>query len=196
MSGFDLAKAEEGTIVEAVDMVATGVVNPNPLSELGFATLVLVVIIAIHGWCINRVSARFSTDFALFTSRTPRWRVNLLMSTTIALLVIIHLFETFLWALPIWQFGMIPQFRDAYYYVLESYTTLGEGNVALPEAWRLAGPMIAISGLFTFGWTGSVLVYVMGQIGELHSKTSREAARIETERSAGSDPTSLEKSRA
>jgi hypothetical protein len=35
----------------------------------------------------------------------PRWRVSLQMSTTVALLVIIHLFETFLWTVPIWRFG-------------------------------------------------------------------------------------------
>jgi hypothetical protein len=32
--------------------------------------------------------------------------------------------------------------RDSYYYALESYTTLGEGNVTLPDTWRLLGPII------------------------------------------------------
>lgn len=67
--------------------------------------------------------------------------------------------------MPIWHFGLIPNFRDAYYFVLESYTTLGESTVTLPEAWRLGGPIIAISGLFTFSWTGSVLVYVVTETG-------------------------------
>ena len=144
----------------------------------------LVVVIVVHGWCLSRVSKLFATRFALYTPLTPRWRVSLLMSTTVALLVVIHLFETFLWTLPIWRLGMIPNLRNAYYYVLEAYTTLGEGKVALPNEWRLAGPVIAISGLFTFGWTGSVLVYVMNQIGSLHSESSREAARIKAGRTA------------
>ena len=50
-------------------------------------------------------------------------------------------------------------------------------RVALPDRWRLIGPVIAISGLFTFGWTGSVLVYVMGQTGKLHAERSKAAAR-------------------
>ena len=53
--------------------------------------------------------------------------------------------------------------RDSYYFVLESYTTLGEGNVTLPDRWRLLGPIIGMSGLFTFGWTGSVLVRGVGK---------------------------------
>ena len=163
----------------AVQDLAASLSNPGPFTELGLTTLVLVLIIVVHGWCLNRVSKLFSTRFALYTPRTPRWRVSLLMGTTIALLVIIHLFETFVWTVPIWRLGMIPNLRNAYYYVLEAYTTLGEGNVALPNEWRLAGPVIAISGLFTFGWTGSVLVYVMGQIGRLHAERSREAAKSE-----------------
>jgi hypothetical protein len=69
------------------------------------------------------------------------------------------------WAVPISAAGIIPSTRDSYYYVLESYTTLGEGNVSLPDRWRLLGPLIAISGLFTFGWTGSVLVSIMNKVG-------------------------------
>jgi len=38
--------------------------------------------------------------------------------------------------------------RDSYYYVLESYTTLG-CNISLPDRWRLIGPIIGMSGLFT-----------------------------------------------
>jgi hypothetical protein len=183
----ELAKGGEGTIVQTVDTVAIGLSSPNPFTELGFATLVLVLIILVHGWCLSRVSRLFSTRFALYTPRTPRWRVNAVMSTTIAVLAIIHLFETFIWTVPIWRFGMIPKLRDAYYYVLEAYTTLGEGNVLLPDRWRLVGPVIAISGLFTFGWTGSVLVYVMSEIGKLHSESSRESARTEANRRVGND---------
>ena len=43
--------------------------------------------------------------------------------------------------------------------------------------WRLLGPVIAISGLFTFGWTASVLVYVMNQVGNLHSHRARAQAK-------------------
>jgi hypothetical protein len=164
-----------------MDTVSASLSTPNPFTELGFATLVLVPIIVVHGWCLTRVSKLFATRFALYTPHTARWRVSLLICTTIALLVIIHLFETLLWTLPIWQLGMIPDLRDAYYYVLEAYTTLGEGKVTLPNEWRLTGPVIAISGLFTFGWTGSVLVYVMGQIGKLHLSNSRRAAREKAE---------------
>jgi hypothetical protein len=100
-------------------------------------------------------------------SATPHWRVNLLLAFTIGSLAILHFVETLIWAIPVSLIGLIPSMRDSYYFVLESYTTLGEGTVSLPDRWRLIGPIIAISGLFTFGWTGSVLVNVMTDFGKL-----------------------------
>ena len=35
--------------------------------------------------------------------------------------------------MPIQQLGLLPNLRKSYYYVLEAYTTLGEGAVSLPE---------------------------------------------------------------
>ena len=90
-----------------------------------------------------------------------------------------HLVETLIWAVPIHRLGMIPNLRDAYYYVLESYTTLGEGAVSLPDQWRLIGPIIAMSGLFTFGWTGSVLVGIMTEYGQLDRSRARRRQKAE-----------------
>ena len=60
-----------------------------------------------------------------------------------------------------------PNLSVAAFFAAETYTTLGEGAVRLPLSWRQLGPIIAVSGLFTFGWTSSVLVYVMTQFGTL-----------------------------
>jgi hypothetical protein len=180
MNAIILAKGDETTIAQTATDVASSLVEPNPITELTLATVVLVFIITIHGWSLGQASKFFSSEFALFSTHTARWRVSLLTGATIALLVIIHLIETLLWTIPLLQFGILDNFRDAYYYVLEAYTTLGEGNIALPDAWRLVGPVIAISGLFTFGWTASVLVYVMNEVGKLHAERSRAAAQGET----------------
>ena len=81
---------------------------------------------------------------------------------------------------------MIPDMRDSYYFVLESYTTLGEGAVRCRDEWRLVGPIIAMSGLFTFGWTGSVLVSVMNEF----SKLDRARAEHRRKRLGRSDDAS------
>jgi hypothetical protein len=165
------------TVDPVLDTVGTTVVStlkdPGLVTELGFGLFVLVLLITVHGWCMGAVSKFFAVRFARFGHGAAQWRVNLLVGGTIALLVSVHLVETMIWVLPIWRFGLIDGFRDSIYFVLESYTTLGDAKVGLPYSWRLIGPMIAISGLFTFSWTGSVMVYVVTETGRRHSRRTK-----------------------
>lgn len=139
----------------------------NPVLEIVLGTSIMIVIIFVHGVGIRTINQRFSKTWIHVNSDTPHWRINLLLAFTIASLAVLHFAETLLWAAPVWLMGLISSMRDSYYFVLESYTTLGEGTVNLPDRWRLIGPIIAMSGLFTFGWTGSVLVSIMTEFGKL-----------------------------
>ncbi|MEK1891111.1 MAG: ion channel [Phyllobacterium sp.] len=140
---------------------------PDPVLEIAVGTLILIVVIFVHGAGIRAINLRFSKAWVKVSSSTSHWRINLLLAATIASLSALHFTETLIWAVPIYMRGFIPSMRDSYYYVLESYTTLGQGNISMPDRWRLIGPVIAISGLFTFGWTGSVLVSIMTEFGKL-----------------------------
>ena len=170
MAAEDIVKGAVDPIIRSVDdTVAFGLVDPGPFAELAFGMLVLVVIIVLHGWSMGRISRRFARSIARMPGDVASWRINMLMGVTISLLALTHLVETLIWAAPITASGLIPSFRDSYYFVLETYTTLGDASISLPDAWRLVGPMIAISGLFTFSWTGSVLVYVVSETGRRHA---------------------------
>jgi hypothetical protein len=166
MATEDSAGVAVGPPLHAAD---SGIMRPNTFTELGFCLIIVVIMISVHGWCIGTVSRRFATSLENLPKTAAAWRISLLVSVTIASLALVHLLETLIWVFPIWWMGLIPSFRDTYLYVLEAYTTLGEGQVALPADWQLVGPMIAISGLFTFSWTGSVLVYVMTESSKRHA---------------------------
>jgi hypothetical protein len=183
MATEDIVKGAVEPIIQTVDQtLAFGLVKPGPVEELLFAMIVFVLIIGVHGWSMTTISRLFTEQLARLPSRAAQWKVNALMGLTISLLAVTHLAETLLWAVPIWASGLIPTARDSYYFVLETYTTLGDSNIALPDAWRLIGPMIAISGLFTFSWTGSVLVFVVGETGRRHSAELRRATSGPTPR--------------
>jgi len=146
---------------------------PNPILETALGTISLVIIIFVHGAGIRAINRRFSKAWVRMDHATPHWRLNLLLALTIGSLAVLHFAETLLWSVPVSAFGLIPSMRDSYYYVLESYTTLGDGKISPPEQWRLIGPIIAMSGLFTFGWTGSVLVSIMTEFGKLDRLRAR-----------------------
>lgn len=139
----------------------------NPVLEVTVGTFGLILIIAVHGVGVRRIIRVFSEHWVRVTAQTAPWKVNLLFTLVIAGLAALHLLETLFWAVPIRAYGLIPNLRDCYYFVLESYTTLGDSTVSLPVDWRLIGPIIAMSGLFTFGWTCSLMVSIMSDLGRL-----------------------------
>ena len=163
---------------------------PKPVLEIILGTLGMIAIIFVHGAGIRIINRRFSESWIHVNETTSHWRVNVLLAFTIGSLAALHFLETLLWAIPVSVAGLIPSMRDSYYYVLQSYTTLGEGNVSLPNRWRLIGPIIAMSGLFTFGWTGSVLVSIMTEFGKLDRVRAKGLKDRRPSEGADSEPRS------
>ena len=96
---------------------------------------------------------------------TPRfWSVLWLFVWVPLTLIVIHLSEIGLWALFFrWQHC----FADAgssLYFAGASYTTLGYGDVVLPDEWRLFGPLTALTGLLSSGLSVGFFVAVVGTV--------------------------------
>lgn len=127
----------------------------SPIVELALGTLPLIASVLIHGVGMYIVQRTFETRGIPRISNRAHEQVFL--TAMVMLMLATHLAEIFLWAVVLVGVGAIAGFRDAFYYVAGTYTTLGYGEGMLPHQWRLLAPMIAISGLFAFGWTTSVL---------------------------------------
>ncbi|MBL8908086.1 MAG: two pore domain potassium channel family protein [Rhizobiales bacterium] len=146
---------------------------PDPVLETALGVFWLTLVILIHGIGIQKINGQFGNLWARVTIETPHWKINIILATVIASLTALHLIETMFWGLPIYALNLVPTWMDSYIFVLENYTTLGAGNVRLPHDWRLMGPIIAISGLFTFGWTTGVLVSTMTEFTQLNKQRSK-----------------------
>ena len=85
------------------------------------------------------------------------------MSGTVFVLLFVHLLEIFAWSAALVYSGLAADWRAAGFVAGDTHTTIGYGGDILPPGWRMVAPIIAISGLFTFGWTGSVLVELVGR---------------------------------
>jgi len=151
----------------------------TPLVEIGLGTLPLIASLLIHGIGMFLVQRAFRTrGVRVFTSGKHE---QLFLAGMIVVMVTTHLVEIFVWSAALVAIEAISGFRDAFYYVATTYTTLGYGDGTLPKAWRLLAPMIAISGLFAFGWTTGVLLNLMAQATQLNAARDA-AARARTDR--------------
>lgn len=80
-------------------------------------------------------------------------------SAVIFLAVLVsHTIHVYLWAFAFLYFGTLPGLEAAVYFALASYTTVGYGDVVLPDNFRIFGAMSAVIGLLGFGMSTAFLV--------------------------------------
>lgn len=68
------------------------------------------------------------------------------------------------WALALWLLGALPTIEAAVYFSIVTFTTLGYGDVLLPQEWRLLGGMMAVNGLLNMGLMTAMLIEVLRHI--------------------------------
>jgi hypothetical protein len=146
----------------------------SPVLEIVVGTLPLLATLFIHGAGMNVVQWGFRRHRR--SQHPSRLRNSAYFAVTILIMVVTHLSEIALWTAALIGLGAIESVRDAYYYVAGTYTTLGYGEGTLPGQWRLMAPMIAISGLFAFGWTTSVLMNLVAQVNADRDAAERSQA--------------------
>lgn len=131
----------------------------HPIWEIAFGVGTLIASLLIHGAGMLFVQRRNRGYQMLQPLGLKR---EAAFSLLVLVLVLTHVVEVLVWAMALIAVGAIALFRDAYYYVAVTYTTLGYAEGTLPAQWRILAPMMAMSGVFAFGWTTSVLFAIVG----------------------------------
>ena len=130
-----------------------------PFPDLLFGGALLVGIVLLHGLGIGLITTHFYRRSAILARRAhASIRLDVLLAVAIFLLLALHLAEIVLWTGALVYSKLVSDWRVAAFFAANTYTTLGYGRFVLQPEWSMMAPIIAISGLFTFGWTASVLV--------------------------------------
>jgi len=85
----------------------------------------------------------------------------LLLILVFAVIVVLHLVNISLWAGFYYKRGLFPDYETSVYFSLGSYTTIGYGDVLLPQKWRLLGAIEGISGVLLCGISTAFIFAVM-----------------------------------
>src|SRR5262249_52302906 len=129
------------------------------LSALGLTAVTVI----IHGVGTVAAIARTARLWGRRKDRLGRLGAELLMAPLVSTLLL-HLTEAVVWAIFFVLVGALPALTSAAYFSLTSYTTVGYGDVVLPEGWRLLGPLEAAVGVLMLGWSTGILVAVIGVV--------------------------------
>jgi hypothetical protein len=91
------------------------------------------------------------------------FRSAVLVVRLTAALIVLHGFHVLLWA-SWYRWVSFPSWEVALYFSATSYTTLGYGDVTLPQDWRILGPLEGMSGVLISGVSVSLLFAIIARL--------------------------------
>jgi ion channel len=152
--------------------------NPPLLEVFAVGAAVLVTITLVHGSILGFIVRDYhrGAKRLLQHANHPFW-ASLQFGRAVLLMLVLHVIDMCIWATMLNRLGLVPDVRNSLYFTANSYTTLGYGSMPLGLGWRELSPMMAISGLFTFAWTTSVMFNVVGYQRQLTERLADEFAR-------------------
>jgi hypothetical protein len=88
-------------------------------------------------------------------------------------IIVLHITETGIWATFYYNFELFKDFESSLYFSLTSYTTIGYGDVLLPERWRLLGAIEGVSGVLLCGVSTAFMFAVISAMFQMRLQQQR-----------------------
>lgn len=78
-------------------------------------------------------------------------------------LVLLHLAEIIVWGLFYWWQQCLPDAESSFYFSAVTYTTVGYGDLVLPQEWRLVGSVEGLTGILMCGLSTGLFFAVVSK---------------------------------
>lgn len=132
--------------------------------ELLIGTIVILITVAIGGlgfWLAEGL-----------VTRTGRWvirpphalRLAVVLMCAVIMVLAIMTASVWVWALTFLAVGVFDTLEPSVYFSIVAFTTLGFGDVLLPQGWRILGGMTAANGLMNMGLYTAMLVEILRRV--------------------------------
>ncbi len=132
------------------------------LIRLVMPAVLLAVCVVVHALAMTVMLRRLS--------RIPRpkvlhfWHAVSILILVAAGMLSAHLSEIASWASVLTWWKIFPDFRTSFYFSAVTYTTVGYGDLVLPDQWRIFAAAEALTGILMCGWSTGVLFAVVSRM--------------------------------
>jgi hypothetical protein len=137
------------------------VIYDQMLTESISAFILIGVCLIIHCTGIIFLAVVLVRRRPWFERRTGFGRTAIVMIVAFTILILLHIAENCIWAAFYNWRGLLGNYETSLYFSLGTYTTIGYGDVVLPEKWRLLGALEGISGVLLCGLSTAFLFSIM-----------------------------------
>ena len=134
------------------------------LTELLIGGGILAICLVIHITGMVVLGDQLVRRRQLIARRESNWHTAWLLMVIFAILILLHISESFIWAAFYVWYDLFQDHETALYFSLASYSTIGYGDVLLPHDWRLLGTIEGVSGVLLCGLSSAFLFTILNAL--------------------------------
>ena len=151
------------------------------LTEISVAALIVAVCLLLHVAGLMLMAEWLLKRREYVEKKGARMRYGVVLVLLFLGIMFLHVTETSLWAVFYYSRGLFKDFETSLYFSLTSYTTIGYGDVLLPQRWRLLGAIEGVTGVLFCGISTAFIFAVMSAMlqSRLRSFSHEEAQKAQ-----------------
>ena len=151
------------------------------LNEISVAALIVAVCLLLHVAGLLLMAEWLLRRREYLERKGARMRYAMLLVLLFVGIMLLHVLETSMWAVFYYSRALFKDFETSLYFSLTSYTTIGYGDVLLPQRWRLLGAIEGVTGVLFCGISTAFIFAVMSAMlqSRLRSFSDEEAQKAQ-----------------
>lgn len=129
-------------------------------------TIAAVVLVALSLWiqCAGMATLiNWGLAYLAHKQRLSLVHSTVLMVRVTSLMIGLHVAQILVWA-AFYRWMCFSRWGSAFYFSTASYSTVGDGDLVLPIAWRSLGPVEAVTGVLMCGLSASLLFAIVTRL--------------------------------
>lgn len=148
------------------------------LTELSLAAMIVAVCLLLHVTGVLVMAEWLLRHREYLERKNVRMRSAVLLVVLFSAIMFLHVTETILWAVFYHTRALFSDFETALYFSLTSYTTIGYGDVLLPQKWRLLGAIEGVSGVLLCGVSTAFIFAVISAMFQIRLRQQATLSEV------------------
>mgnify|MGYP000745970897 CR=1 FL=1 len=135
---------------------------------IGAALILATTVVAGLGFLVIEIALN---RFHRWLIRPPHAiKMLALLCIAVSWFLLIVSISVWIWGLAFLGLGLFSATEEAVYFAIVSFTTLGFGDILLPQDWRLLSGMASINGLLMIGLQTAMLIEILRRVRSVQGK--------------------------
>jgi hypothetical protein len=153
------------------------------LTEILVAALIVALCLLVHVAGLLLMAEWLLSRREYLEQNGARMRYGIVLVLLFLGIMLLHVLETSMWAVFYYSRALFKDFETSLYFSLTSYTTIGYGDVLLPQRWRLLGAIEGVTGVLFCGISTAFIFAVMSAMlqSRLRNFSHEEAQKAQTD---------------